>query len=302
MYIRELTESHSREILVIYPGRFQLFHRGHAHVFETAQAKYGQNNCFIATSNKQEQPKSPFTFDEKKLMITATGISPDRVQQVVNPYRAKEIYSHYDPENTIMIYVLGKDIDRFDLSKGSFREVPEDLNDALPMSEQKYVFIVPQYEFEVMGEKVTGATELRAMYKGLDNNQADRFVSDLYGDINHEVKLILDKKIGRTLKESIIVEARSIISELGPGPSTAKPKSRSHLPGGRFSKRWGNQMFRDNKAVFVKTFYKLNDIIKTLNELDPSAEHDQESMQEVLKQLQTIRRSIQDYKGSVSEI
>lgn len=49
--------------LVIYPGRFQPFHKGHAQVFQWLKNKFG--DAYIATSDKVEAPKSPFNFKEK---------------------------------------------------------------------------------------------------------------------------------------------------------------------------------------------------------------------------------------------
>ena len=53
--------------IAVYPGRFQPFHKGHAQVYKWLKSKFG--NATIATSNKVEAPKSPFTFTEKKKMM-----------------------------------------------------------------------------------------------------------------------------------------------------------------------------------------------------------------------------------------
>ena len=63
MFINELAEP---TVLVIYPGRFQPFHKGHHAVYEYLTGKFGRNNVFIATSNKVEQPKSPGDPQKRK--------------------------------------------------------------------------------------------------------------------------------------------------------------------------------------------------------------------------------------------
>lgn len=295
----------SREVLCIYSGRFQPFHKGHAHVFKTVQDMFGNDNCFIATSAVQDIVKSPFSFDEKVQMITATGIDKSRVVQVKSPYSAKEIYNHYDPENTVLIYVVGKEVGR--LGTDSYSELPEDLNDAKPMSEQKYQVNVPTYEFTVLGRPITSATEIRAMYKKLDDKEAVMFVHDLFGEVNNNIQKILDTKLSRE-RNSIhecIQRLDEIVVMYNPGdykPRTSGNKSKHDDSPKRRDTRWGNKIFPGNKGVLARAYFKLNELIKTLNDLDPSKENDPESMKEVLTKLRTVKELIQKYKGKQSEV
>jgi cytidyltransferase-like protein len=84
-----------QEKIVIYPGRFHPFHKGHAAVFKHLKEKYGK--VFISTSDKVDPPKSPFTFAEKKQMMIHAGIPSSAIVQTKNPYQAVEITSrkHY---------------------------------------------------------------------------------------------------------------------------------------------------------------------------------------------------------------
>ena len=50
----------------MFIGRFQPFHFGHAAVYKHLVGKFGKNNVFIGTSNKQGGPRHPFNFKEKK--------------------------------------------------------------------------------------------------------------------------------------------------------------------------------------------------------------------------------------------
>ena len=79
------------KVIVIYPGRFHPFHKGHKSVYDTLIKRFGKQNVFISTSNKIDPPKSPFSFEEKRAMMALTGIDPSRVVQVKNPYQATEI-------------------------------------------------------------------------------------------------------------------------------------------------------------------------------------------------------------------
>ena len=62
MFISELFEAaEPSNVLVIYPGRFQPFHKGHKAVYDYLASRYGRDNVFITTSNKVAPPRSPFT-------------------------------------------------------------------------------------------------------------------------------------------------------------------------------------------------------------------------------------------------
>jgi len=69
------------DTVVIYPGRFHPFHKGHKSVYDALVKRFGKNRVYIATSNKVDPPKSPFTFDEKRAMMALTGVDPSRVVQ-----------------------------------------------------------------------------------------------------------------------------------------------------------------------------------------------------------------------------
>jgi hypothetical protein len=113
--ILEQNEGHNnKRIIAIYPGRFQPMGQHHVNVYNSIQQEYGRGNTFLVTSDatdytaKEGVPKSPFTFDEKKMIAMAHGIPAQNVVKVKNPYNAKEILKHYDPEETEVVYFVGQ--------------------------------------------------------------------------------------------------------------------------------------------------------------------------------------------------
>ena len=88
MFINELAEP---TLLVIYPGRFQPFHKGHHAVYNWLTGKFGRNNVYIATSNKTDNLKSPFTFAEKAYFMQLTGVPADRIVQATQPYQIQNV-------------------------------------------------------------------------------------------------------------------------------------------------------------------------------------------------------------------
>ena len=95
-----------KNIIAVYPGRFQPFSKHHAEAFDWLVSKFGNKDSYIATSNKVDPPKSPLDFSEKKMIIDKFGYGANLVE-VKNPYQAQEIAAKYDPKDTAMIFMVG---------------------------------------------------------------------------------------------------------------------------------------------------------------------------------------------------
>ena len=108
--------------VVIYSGRFQPFHNGHYEGYKKLTEKFGKRNVFLATSNKQDPDKNPFTFDEKKQIITAMyNIPTQNIVMTQNPNMPKEILNKYDPESTAFVTAFSEeDLRRKDGLQGKY--------------------------------------------------------------------------------------------------------------------------------------------------------------------------------------
>jgi|688.fasta_scaffold01113_6 hypothetical protein len=96
-------------VIVVYSGRFQPFHKGHFATYKQLVSKFGKDDVYIATSNKTDNQKSPFDFREKKTIMTKMfGIPSNKIVQVKNPYQPTEIVSSYDAAKTGLIVVVGE--------------------------------------------------------------------------------------------------------------------------------------------------------------------------------------------------
>ena len=102
--------------VAVYPGRFHVFHRGHQAVYDHLVNQFGAENVYIATSAKQNDTDSPFTFADKIAMMTKMGVPASRIIQVTNPYKIKEMVTTLGLDETTdhLVYALGaKDAERF---------------------------------------------------------------------------------------------------------------------------------------------------------------------------------------------
>lgn len=104
-----MDNSNIKKTVVVYSGRFQPFHKGHYATYQKLASKFGADNVYIATSDKTDNQKSPFNFNEKREIMTKMfGISPNKIVQVKNPYAPKEVLDKFNPETTAYISAVGE--------------------------------------------------------------------------------------------------------------------------------------------------------------------------------------------------
>lgn len=215
MYVADLFENYvaeaGPELVVLYPGRFQPFHLGHGEVFRSLQGQFGRDNVYIATSNKVEQPKSPFNFSDKTVLMNAAGIPSDRIIEVTNPYKLPE--PQFNPANTIFIAAVGApDRDRLrpdsikkDGNPGYFKTF-ESLDKCTTADKHGYVIIANERQkvIEINGQPVdvSHGTQSRAAWNAVRDNAKSRseFLLQMYGRDDPELGRILDK-IPKTVNE-----------------------------------------------------------------------------------------------------
>jgi hypothetical protein len=210
--------------LVIYPGRFHPFHRGHRASYEYLAKKYGADHVYIATTGVQAPVTSPFTFADKVRMITTLGIPSGHVVKVANPYQSREItdkISKEEKDNTVLIFALSaKDAERFnfapkrDGSPSYLQPMPENLKQLKPMTDHAYVEITPTVNFKVRGKDANSASQIREFYIKGNNNDRDQIIAELYGEAYPELRDIFDDRLGVTEQvQKIVREAQSIKTE-----------------------------------------------------------------------------------------
>ena len=204
MFLSELTEP---RLLVIYPGRFQPFHKGHFWVYQYLVSKFGRNNVYIVTSNKVEPPKSPFPFSEKSYFMQLTGVPADRIVQASQPYSIKSIIDTgrlqvSDPANTVAIFAVSEkdmqDDPRFsfepkkDGSPGYYQPL-KNIRDTENMDHHGYVLTVPTHDFTVLGQPMRSGTQLRDLYADSDNRQRHLIISELFGRYTREAEQYMSR-------------------------------------------------------------------------------------------------------------
>jgi len=205
MFIAELFENKGPDFLVIYPGRFQPFHKGHKSVYDHLIERFGSRHVYIATSNKTDDVKSPFSYEDKVKFMQLAGVNLGHVKQTREPYKAQEITANYDPDSTRLIFAVSeKDMaedPRFasfvkkDGSPTYMQLMPEDSNKMQPFKQHGYIYVVPTVDFTVMGEPMRSATKIREKFVTLDRAGQQHLIKDLFGRYDPVVHNILKDKL-----------------------------------------------------------------------------------------------------------
>ena len=200
-----------KDLVVVYSGRFQPFHKGHFATYQTLVKKFGKNNVYIGTSDKTDNQKSPFNFKEKvKVMTTMFGIPSNKIGQVKNPYAPTEILSKFNKETTAFITVVGeKDSNRLG---GKYFEKYKDSIELEGYVDRGYVFISPAQPNAISG------TDVRVgLRKGSTEDKKDFFVKKAYGKFNQSIfDMVVDKlsKLPEITESNIYIPTEIIESWL----------------------------------------------------------------------------------------
>ena len=95
--------------VAIYPGRFQPFHAGHMIAYQAMVDEFGKENVYVVASDtKDSTGKNPFSFDEKKNIMTSMfDIPEDHIVKVKSPYAPTELLGRF-PDDTPVVFGVGK--------------------------------------------------------------------------------------------------------------------------------------------------------------------------------------------------
>ena len=197
-------------VVAIYPGRFQPMGRHHAEAFRWLQSQFGEENVYIATSNKVAPPKSPLNFEEKKQAMIAQGIPESQIVQVKNPYKAEEILGSYNPETTAVAFMVGqkdmKEDPRFRVGEKKsggatyFQEFESNIKNLKPFSEHGYLVVAPHVSLDIAGYGEMCGTSCRAALADGDR----QLFANVMGFFDENLFNLFKKKfVSGTLKEEV---------------------------------------------------------------------------------------------------
>ena len=195
------------DVVVVFSGRFQPFHRGHYKAYEHLVNRFGRNKVYLGTSNKVDKPRSPFTFDQKKKIITSLFDVPhEHVVEVKNPYAPKEVLDNYDSEGTAYVAAVSKK-DEGRLLGSDYFDAYEAGKDLEGYDDSGYVYTTPMAGFTIQGEEISG-TNIRETFRNEDIPEEEKkeFFKYIYGEFNQSIYDLMTKRLkeGRVLSDKLI--------------------------------------------------------------------------------------------------
>jgi len=180
-----------KNIIAIYPGRFQPFGKHHATSFKWLESQFGSANCYIATSNVVTPPKSPFSFQEKNDIIRHYGLNNSLVQ-VKNPYKAEEILSKFNTEDTAVVFMVGakdmQDDPRFamkpkkDGSPSYFQSYADNKSNLQGFDKHGYLIVGPHVSLAIPGfGEMSGTSMRKALGAKVPRSQKQQLFKGVFG-------------------------------------------------------------------------------------------------------------------------
>jgi len=199
--------------IVIMPGGFHPFHAGHAALYKSAVKAFNNADVYVAATNDTKTRPFPFAIKEK--LAKLAGVADKHFVQVKSPFQAKEITSHYNPDEDVLIFVRSeKDKTEQPKPGGTKKDgtpayfQPYTGKNLQPFSKHAYIAYLPTVEF---GPGITSATEIRNAWPKLDDRRKTAMVMSLYPVTQKNPKLaanvvkMLDMGMGNELAEGEVV-------------------------------------------------------------------------------------------------
>lgn len=102
-------EPSGKDIIAVYPGRFQPMGKHHKATYDWMVDKFGKENSFIVTGDKV-RPDSPLTFAEKQQVAQAMDIPASSIkkEKIVYSPPSFSFMEGRNPQNTAVIVVVGE--------------------------------------------------------------------------------------------------------------------------------------------------------------------------------------------------
>ena len=200
MLLRELYEAQAKRIVAVMPGGFHPFHPGHKSLYDWAVKTFGQGNVYVAATN--DTAARPFPFDVKKKLAGMAGVPESNFIQVKSPFNAMS-YQDIVDDNTALVFVRSEkdkaehpkpDQTKKNGEPGYLRTYTgKDLNSS---DEMGYMAYGPTINFDFSGMQIKSASELRATWPNMSDEDKHKAAALMYGDGHDEAVQLLDKALG----------------------------------------------------------------------------------------------------------
>ena len=210
MRLRNLYEAPARKVVAIMPGGFHPFHPGHKSLYDWAVKTFGQENVYVAATN--DTASRPFPFDIKKKLAAMAGVPESKFIQVnTAPFNARA-YNDLVDSDTALVFVRSekeRDVtplpDQMKIDKTTKKPGNEPRyyrsytgKDLKTADEMGYIAYGPTINFNFGGMQIKSASELRAKWPELSDDDKMKMAEIMYGRGAEAAVGLLNKALGDT--------------------------------------------------------------------------------------------------------
>lgn len=195
-YLKYINEIKNSKVIILYPGKFQPFHKGHYYSYQKLKEVFPENELYLITSNVDVDKKHPLTFEEKVGVITTMfPIDEETIIEQHYPYDVKKTIKtlEYKLSDVIVIVAIGeKDFeDRF-ADDDYFIDFDGMLD--YTANNHVYKYKLPQLDL-LIGSETISAKIIRDVFSGDDDNKKKLLFKTVYPKWNTKIFDILKRKI-----------------------------------------------------------------------------------------------------------
>ena len=191
----------AKNVIGVYPGRFQPFGPHHKKTYELMNKKFGK--AYIVTSDIKGGPRHPMNFKEKKRHMVKMGIPANRIIKVKNPYVAKELTQMLSGDTAVVFTIGKKNAGR--LASGKyFQDYKKNKNNMVGYEEHGYIVTAPHISIRVDGDEISGTTMRQILGKqGIEDKDRKVLFKKLFGYFDKGLYNMLTNKFKKLSKEQI---------------------------------------------------------------------------------------------------
>jgi hypothetical protein len=252
MFIRDLYEAPAKRIVAVMPGGFHPFHPGHKSLYDWAVKTFGQGNVYVAATN--DTAARPFPFDVKKKLAGMAGVPESNFIQVKSPFNAMS-YQDIVDDATALVFVRSEkdkaeqpkpDQTKKNGEPGYLRTYTgKDLNSS---NEMGYMAYGPTINFDFSGMQIKSASELRATWPNMSDEDKHKAATLMYGNGHDEAVQLLDKALGGSDKDLDENPVAKFVAQKAAGAIARKAPNVAATAGAAYvgAKKAVKQVFKSN--------------------------------------------------------
>lgn len=202
--------SHDMDHVVVMAGRFHPFHKGHYEDYKKLESRFGKNNVYVITSDRTQPVEAPFTFAEKRRMMTRLySIPSSQIVEVENAYNPEEVLEGRDPESTCFVMAMNES-DASELNESEISEYfePYDPSDLEGFADTGYVYEIEHEPLRIKENEVPDKNVRKVFADESVSERAKKaFFQEVFGAFDGELFELVNEKFTEAPLNVELVEA-----------------------------------------------------------------------------------------------